>query len=95
MQAYYLATVASSIAALNGCRYEGEIRDGKADGQGTWTSDEGMYVGEFKNGRMNGQGTMTKSNGTTQSGLWDKGQYLGPSPAPTNAPPTSGTDKKS
>ena len=40
--------------------FEGEQRNGKANGQGTLTTARGgKYVGEFKDGKANGQGTFT------------------------------------
>ena len=39
-------------------KYEGEIKNGKPNGQGTITyPDGGKYVGELKDGKNNGQGT--------------------------------------
>lgn len=61
---------------------------------GKLTFDGGTYEGEIRDGKANGQGTWTRRDGTTQSGLWEGGRYLGPSPAQTNAPPASGTDRK-
>ena len=47
-------------------KYEGEIENGKPNGQGTFTYGKGKgdkYVGEFKGGYKNGQGTYTWSDG--------------------------------
>jgi len=45
-------------------KYEGEIKNGFPNGQGTFTLNDGeKYVGEFKDGLENGQGTYTWSIG--------------------------------
>ena len=49
-------------------KFEGEIENGKPNGQGTFTYGKGKgkgdkYVGEFKGGYKNGQGTYTWSDG--------------------------------
>ncbi len=45
-------------------KYEGEVENGKPNGQGTMTSPDGsIYEGKFKDGRQNGQGTMTLIKG--------------------------------
>jgi hypothetical protein len=52
--------------------YEGDIRGGKANGQGTLTYANGnVYVGEFKDNKKEGQGTLT----TLFNGV--KGVYVG------------------
>ena len=43
--------------------YIGEYKDGKRNGQGTFTYPCGFnYVGEWQNGKRNGQGTYTFDN---------------------------------
>jgi hypothetical protein len=55
----------------NGEKYEGEFRDGKANGQGTYTWPDGdRYVGEFRDGKANGQGTYTSADGRRYVGEW-------------------------
>jgi len=45
-------------------KYEGEITNGKPNGQGTQTWSNGdKYVGEWKDGKEHGQGTYTWTNG--------------------------------
>ena len=46
---------------LTSCeKYVGEYKDGKRNGQGTFTYPDGeKYVGEFKDGERNGQGKIT------------------------------------
>ena len=53
------------IQFLNdGGYYEGEYKDGKWDGQGTFSVSDGeKYVGEFKDGKWDGQGTLTFPDG--------------------------------
>ena len=43
--------------------YRGEFRDGKANGQGTYTykGQQATYVGEFRNGKFGGLGTYKSS----------------------------------
>ena len=49
-------------------KYEGEMKNGVPNGQGTSTyTDGGKYVGEFKDGKFHGQGTKT----------WSDGMYVG------------------
>ena len=41
-------------------KYVGEWKDGKMNGNGTYTHAKGdKYVGEWKDGKMNGNGTYT------------------------------------
>lgn len=55
-------------ANANG-QYTGEYKDGKRNGQGTFTfADGSRYVGEYKNGFREGQGTLIYANG---------GKYVG------------------
>lgn len=44
----------------SGNKYVGEWKDGRQDGEGTYTSAEGEYVGQWKNGRKEGFGTSTR-----------------------------------
>ena len=44
--------------------YEGEYKDGKRHGQGTYTFPDGKkYVGGWKDSKYHGQGTLTSSDG--------------------------------
>ena len=62
------------IFEKNAHKYEGEWRDGKMHGQGTFTYGPksqfpgDKYVGEYRDGKRNGQGTYTFA---------DDGQYVG------------------
>ncbi|MGB6316547.1 MAG: hypothetical protein WBG13_28935 [Pseudolabrys sp.] len=53
-------------------------RDGKQNGQGTYTSANGdKYVGKFKDGKRNGQGATYAANGSKiSSGRWADGKFL-------------------
>ena len=58
--------------------YDGEYKDGKFDGQGTYIwSDGDMYEGEWKDGKVHGQGTYTYSSGTKYVGEWKDDQRTG------------------
>ena len=51
----------------SGAKYVGGYKDGKEDGQGTYTDADAngyKYVGEYKDGKRNGQGTATFPDGT-------------------------------
>jgi hypothetical protein len=62
---------------LNAGKYEGEIRDGKATGNGTLTFGDGRkYVGEFKDNKRDGQGTWT-IGGFKYEGGWQDDNYHG------------------
>jgi len=42
----------------NGNKYVGEYKDGKRNGEGTYTFVDGnKFVGEYKDGKRSGQGT--------------------------------------
>ena len=61
-----------------GEKYVGEYKDGKRNGQGTytWTSGD-KYVGEFKDDRKHGQGTYTYANGNKYVGEWKDDLFNG------------------
>jgi hypothetical protein len=55
-------------------KYEGEIKNGKPDGQGINTSPDGTnYVGEFKDGRPDGLGITTFHDGEKYEGEFKDG----------------------
>ena len=59
-------------------KYEGEITNGKPNGQGTQTWSNGdKYVGEWKDGEENGQGTYTFSDGSKYVGEFKFGKRNG------------------
>jgi hypothetical protein len=46
------------ITFKEGGAYKGDMKNGKIDGQGTWTfahASNGRYVGAFENGKRHGQ----------------------------------------
>jgi len=59
-------------------KYEGEIKNGLPNDQGTtiWSDGE-KYVGEYKDGKYQGQGTVTSPNGTKYVGGWKDGKEHG------------------
>jgi len=59
-------------------KYEGEIKNGFPNGQGTFTLNDGeKYVGEFKDGKSHGQGTYTFKKGNKYVGGWKDGKRNG------------------
>ena len=59
-------------------KYEGDIRNGKPNGQGTVTlSDGGKYEGDIRNGESNGQGTYTYPRGGKYVGVFKNGNRNG------------------
>jgi len=55
-------------------KYEGEITNGKPNGQGTQTWSNGdKYVGEWKDGKKHGQGTITSPYGEKYVGEYKDG----------------------
>jgi hypothetical protein len=60
-------------------KYVGEIKNGKPNGQGTYTSTDGRkYVGMFKDGKYHGQGIWTYSSvGQKDEGEWKDGKMTG------------------
>ena len=58
-----------------GDRYEGDLKDGKGDGQGAYYFSNGdRYVGFWKEGKMDGQGTYYFANGDHFKGEWVDGE---------------------
>ena len=56
---------------------QGEIENGKPNGQGTLTSpDADKYEGEWKDGKYHGQGTYTLTDGNRFEGEWKDGKKL-------------------
>ena len=69
--------------SADGDKYIGEWKDGKENGQGTytWVSENtwfngNKYVGEFKDDKRNGLGTYTFANGTVDKGIWKNNQLI-------------------
>jgi hypothetical protein len=52
--------------------YDGQIVNGQAEGEGTWTGTDGrIYRGGFKNHMFHGQGTMTWASGDKYIGTFE------------------------
>jgi hypothetical protein len=59
-------------------KYEGDVKNGKPDGQGTETFPDGSkYIGEWIGGKPTGQGTQTYYDGDKYVGLFKDGKYHG------------------
>ena len=59
-------------------KYEGDLKDGKFDGKGTFTFNSGeVYEGEFKDNKFNGQGNLTLNYGYSSEGEFKDGEYHG------------------
>ena len=66
-----LSSCATSPIYVDGGQYIGEFKDGKPNGQGTFTWVNGdQYVGEWKDSKFNGQGTLTHADGLRDTGVW-------------------------
>lgn len=58
--------------------YSGGFKDGKKNGQGKLTRDNGnVYEGEFKDGNYNGQGKLTYADGGVYEGDFKDGTFNG------------------
>ena len=55
----------------DGSTYVGEWKNGKMNGQGTFTSKTGStYVGEWRNNKKHGRGTYRYPDGSKVDGIW-------------------------
>ena len=64
-----------SIFFANGERYEGDIKNARAKGQGTMTFLDGsVYTGAWNKGKQHGQGKYTSEN-MEYSGEWLNNKY--------------------
>ena len=62
----------------SGEKYDGEFRDGKLTGEGTYTWANGnKYVGELNASKLNGQGTYTWANGEKYVGEFREDERSG------------------
>ena len=61
----------------DGDTYEGEWKNNKLHGQGTYTFASGdKYVGNYKDGKFHGQGTYTWSDGRRETGFYMNNEYI-------------------
>ena len=59
-------------------RYEGELKMGWADGEGTYVSRRGVrYKGEWKNSLQDGNGIIQNADGSIYEGEWKEGKPHG------------------
>jgi len=59
-------------------RYEGDLKQGWAHGEGIYTSKRGMrYEGSWENSMQNGKGTMQNPDGSIYQGEWKDGKPHG------------------
>ena len=67
------------ITYANGDKFEGEYKNNKRNGKGTFSSRDGSsgYVGEYKNGERNGYGVEKRSDGAKYDGPWKDGNPHG------------------
>src|SRR5579862_95070 len=67
------ATVHRTVVLPDGTLYEGDLRDGKPNGQGTLMTPLGTHqYGEWHNGNAyKSTGTWALPNGTKEVGSWD------------------------
>jgi len=67
-----------SVSKYGDDKYVGEFRNGKSNGQGTYTFANGSkYVGEFRNDKRNGQGTLTFASGSKYVGEFRNNKFHG------------------
>eukprot|EP00936_MAST-01D_sp_MAST-1D-sp1_P000372 g372.t1 len=50
--------------------YDGQWREGKRHGQGTWVTGDERYVGQYRDHKRHGDGCFRYSNGNTYDGQW-------------------------
>ena len=63
--------------APNGWKYNGEFKNGKANGQGILTDPDGLkFIGEFKNDLSHGQLEISYANGEKYIGEYKNGKYV-------------------
>ena len=60
------------------CEYQGNFKQGKRDGNGTFTFVDGRkYKGDFVDGEFSGKGTFFETNGTVYEGDFLNGKLHG------------------
>ena len=58
-------------------RFEGELKEGWADGQGTLEREGGRYTGEWKHSMQDGRGRFDAPDGSWYEGEWKQGKPHG------------------
>lgn len=67
-----------SLDLGDGDSYEGEMKDGKYHGMGTYRWGNGnIYTGEYVNGVRQGNGKFAFASGSSYEGEWKNGKYHG------------------
>ena len=62
----------------DGDKYDGEWKDDKKHGQGTYTfADGAKYVGEWKDDKYHGKGTFSFADGRKDVGEWENDELNG------------------
>lgn len=64
------------------CRYEGTFKNGKPEGQGKMTYDDGTYEGSFRNGVEDGQGVYVYKSGRKEKVVYQNGVKIAFEPVP-------------
>ena len=73
---YRQARQRTQLKFSDGSHYEGGVRDGKRNGQGTFIWANGShYEGEWRNDRPHGQGILTMGDGRRYEGQWRNGCF--------------------
>ena len=61
----------------NAGQYEGEFRNGRVSGYGTFKNKNGnSYSGYWENAKFNGQGTLRYADGRVEAGIWKDGTLI-------------------
>jgi hypothetical protein len=60
-------------AHIDGSEYEGDLKDGKRNGKGTYRHNGDVYIGEFLNDLPHGTGKYTFHTGESYEGEYEKG----------------------
>jgi len=71
-----LLSLTSSAYALPDCPSDVNARWHNCFGTFTYP-DGAKYVGGYKDNKRHGQGTLTFASGTTKTGIWEDGEYIG------------------
>ena len=77
LKAYLNSNIPVKIEISEGTIFEGEIKEGKANGTGTLSCPSFVYSGNWINGRPNGYGKITYKNGSTFEGNFVNGMCHG------------------